>query len=179
MDYHMSAGECGVSLWYERRHGRPKEPDATESESMAKKKQSDIKLVKGVAVQDGRPTLVLDGSRIVSLPPSNLLPSPQLQPSASPAGLGQPLYSKTSHLLEMCGHEDTPSPTPRVGACVNFFSQDHGHLGNLVFHNPHTPTSPLATHAQFSSTDGLELQDDVLVSIQFVMLEPNSIARLG
>ncbi|KAK0754845.1 hypothetical protein B0T18DRAFT_360362 [Schizothecium vesticola] len=65
----------------------------------------------------------------------------------------------------MCGHEHTPSPSPRVGACVNFFSQDHGHLGNLVFHNPQTPTSPLATHAQFSSTDGLELQDDLLVSI--------------
>lgn len=73
----------------------------------------------------------------------------------------------------MCGHEDTPSSTPRVGARVNFFSQDHGHLGNLVFHNPRTPTSALATHAQFSSTDGLELRDDVLVSIQFVILEAN------
>ncbi|KAK1835868.1 hypothetical protein QBC39DRAFT_339820 [Podospora conica] len=65
----------------------------------------------------------------------------------------------------MCGHEDTPSPAPRVGACVNFFSPDHGHLGNLVFHNPQTPTSSLATHVQYSSTDGVGLRDDVLVSI--------------
>jgi len=79
----------------------------------------------------------------------------------------------------MCGHEHTPSPIPRVGACVNFFSQDHGHLGNLVFHNPQTPTSPLATHAQFFSTDGLELRDDLLVSIQFVTLEPNPLQGLA
>lgn len=98
-------------------------------------------------------------------------------------GLDQPSRSKNNPrppaAPPMCGHEDTPSSTPRVGARVNFFSQDYGHLGNLVFHNPRAPTSPLATHAQFSSTDGLELRDDVLVSIQFVMPEPTSIPQLG
>ncbi|KAK0619406.1 hypothetical protein B0T14DRAFT_603230 [Immersiella caudata] len=62
----------------------------------------------------------------------------------------------------MCGDE-TPSSTPRVGARVDFFS-----LGNLLFHNPTTPNSPLATHVRFNPREHDPTQaddDDLLVSI--------------
>ncbi|KAK4446830.1 hypothetical protein QBC34DRAFT_410923 [Podospora aff. communis PSN243] len=62
----------------------------------------------------------------------------------------------------MCG-PSTPSSTPRIGARVDLFS-----LGNLLFHNPTTPNSPLATHVRFSPRDYTQTEtdnDDLLVSI--------------
>ncbi|KAK4148325.1 uncharacterized protein C8A04DRAFT_24134 [Dichotomopilus funicola] len=47
----------------------------------------------------------------------------------------------------MCGPE-TPSSTPRIGARVNLFSPG-GSLGNLLFHNPCSPSSLHATHVRF------------------------------
>jgi hypothetical protein len=78
----------------------------------------------------------------------------------------------------MCG-EQTPSPTPRVGARVDFFSppkqggRPGGHLplGNLLFLNPSSPTSSHATHIRFlqpTSTSSQQLHNDLLVSIQYV-----------
>ncbi|KAK4645772.1 hypothetical protein QC761_204470 [Podospora bellae-mahoneyi] len=51
----------------------------------------------------------------------------------------------------MCGPE-TPSNLPRVGARVDFYSSSTRQLlGNLLFHNPSTPSSSSATHVRFSS----------------------------
>jgi len=69
----------------------------------------------------------------------------------------------------MCG--DDLSSTPRVGARVDFFSQHTGPLGNLLFHNPTTPSSPLATHVRFSPLERIVPDDDgLLVSIQCVLV---------
>ncbi|KAK0636126.1 hypothetical protein B0T17DRAFT_503605 [Bombardia bombarda] len=67
----------------------------------------------------------------------------------------------------MCCGEESPSSTPRVGARVDFFSQTQGSLGNLLFLNPSSPSSPLATHARFSPKEGvvMDTDDSVLVSI--------------
>ncbi|KAK0735357.1 hypothetical protein B0T21DRAFT_289773 [Apiosordaria backusii] len=51
----------------------------------------------------------------------------------------------------MCGPE-TPSNLPRIGARVDFYSSSTRQpLGNLLFHNPSTPSSSSATHVRFSS----------------------------
>ncbi|KAK4171406.1 hypothetical protein QBC36DRAFT_95352 [Triangularia setosa] len=82
----------------------------------------------------------------------------------------------------MCG-EETPSNLPRVGARVDFYSSStRQSLGNLLFHNPSTPSSSSATHVRFSSPSSgsacssrssspalllssEKQEDDVLVSI--------------
>ncbi|KAK3359487.1 hypothetical protein B0T25DRAFT_447855 [Lasiosphaeria hispida] len=65
----------------------------------------------------------------------------------------------------MCGGDCTPSSTPRVGARVDFFSQNQGHLGNLLFLDPSTPSSATATHVRFSPKEGVAIDDRILVSI--------------
>ncbi|KAK4114656.1 hypothetical protein N656DRAFT_843380 [Canariomyces notabilis] len=82
----------------------------------------------------------------------------------------------------MCGPE-TPSSTPRVGARVDFFSHTSSScsssdsnsrpIGNLLFLNPSSPSSSLATHVRFqqppradklNSSKSLST-DSILVSI--------------
>jgi hypothetical protein len=80
----------------------------------------------------------------------------------------------------MCGEETTPTATPRIGARVDFFSPT-GHLGNLLFLNPSTPSSTQATHVRFQQSNPNprpstpnDDDDQVLVSIQYAHPIPST-----
>ncbi|KAK0652799.1 hypothetical protein B0T16DRAFT_406838 [Cercophora newfieldiana] len=82
----------------------------------------------------------------------------------------------------MCG-PCHPSSTPRIGARVDFHSPIANArsmpLGNLLFHNPSAPNSPLATHVRFSPPGPTEIDDELLVSIHLTGDLTKSVADSG